>query len=61
MFVKDSHLGMGLEIRVLIHLFKGQFSMDHFVQGALVQEDFCPKRHWSKETFVQDRGVILNS
>ena len=38
---------------VLIHLSKGQLSKDHFVQRTLVQEDFCPRRPWSKETFVQ--------
>ena len=38
---------------VLRHLSKGQLSKDHFVQGTLVQEDFCPRRHWSKETIVQ--------
>ena len=42
-----------IEILVLIHLSKGQLSKDHFVQGTLVQEDFCPRRHWSKETIVQ--------
>ena len=39
---KESH------ISVLLHLSKGQLSMDTLVQGTLVQEDFC-----SKETLVQ--------
>ena len=42
---------------VLIHLSKGQLSKDHFVQGTLVQEDFCPRRHWSKETIVQGESL----
>ena len=43
--------------RVLIHLSKGQLSKDHFVQGTLVQEDFCPRKHWSNETFVQGESL----
>ena len=38
---------------MLPHFSKGQLSKDNFVQGTLVQEDFCPRKHWSKVTFVQ--------
>ena len=40
-------------VSVLIHLSKGQLSKEHFVPWTLVQEEFCPRKHWSKETFVK--------
>ena len=36
------------------------FSKKTFVQGTLVQEDFCPRRHWSTETFVQGASLKQN-
>ena len=39
-----------------------RYGVDTFVQGTVVQgtlvhEDFWPRRHWSKESFVQDESL----
>ena len=36
---------------------QGQSSKDTLVQGAIVHEDFYPRRHWSKETFVKGASL----
>ena len=47
----------GPSLGVLLHLSEGQLSKDPIFQGTLVQEDCCPRRHWSKETFVQGASL----
>ena len=43
---------LGYALKVFIHLSKGQMSKDGFVQ-----EDFCRRRPWSKETIVQAESL----
>ena len=54
--VDGSEKGYTTEV-VLIHLSKGQLSKDYFVQRTLLQEDFCPRRYWSKQTVLQGKSL----
>ena len=38
---------------MLLHLSKGQLSKETFVQGDKCPRNRCPRRLWSKETYVQ--------